>query len=185
MGYIFDPQRLHEIVKRHLSLPLPEKIERIAAELSAAYPGHIRAQRDWVLNNAGGAMGQMLVLHASITEYVIIFGSPIGTEGHSGRYFAHDYFYILDGEQWTYREGQLEREVYKAGDCNLMPAGEARGYRIPNHCFALEYARGAIPLMLPFGLADSLFSTVDVVSVKKTLGIYTRAVLRELMQGKL
>jgi C-8 sterol isomerase len=185
MGYIFDPERLHEIIKPHLSLPLPEKIEAIASDLSAAYPGHIRGARDWVFNNAGGAMGLMLVLHASITEYVIIFGSPIGTEGHTGRFFANDYFYILDGEQWTYREGQLGRDVYKPGDCNLMPAGEARGYRIPDSCWALEYARGAIPLMLPFGFADSLFSTVDFVSLGKTLKIYTHSVVRELMQGKL
>jgi len=184
MGHVFDPDVLHDVVKRVVGQPLPEMIEQIKSELSAEYPGYILDNDRWIFNNAGGAMGQMLVLHASITEYVIVFGSPIGTEGHSGRFMAEDFFFILEGEQWAYAEGDLTRHVYKPGDRHILPPGRAIGYKMPDRCYALEYARGIIPAMLPFGVADAFSSTLDMSALGRTFGIYTKAVVGNLARGK-
>ncbi len=185
MSYVFDPEHLHEVVRELVGRPLPEMIDGIRARLGERYPGHILERSDWIFNNAGGAMGQMLVLHASITEYVMIFGSSVGTEGHSGRFFAQDYFFILEGEQWAYGEGELDKKVYRPGDLHVLPPGKAEGYRMPDRCYALEYARGIIPAMLPFGLADAMSSTLDVSAVGRTFAVYTRGVLGNLARGKI
>lgn len=58
-------------------------VDHAVAGLRKLYPGLIAADAPWMLNNAGGAMGAMQVLHFSAVEYVIIFGTAVGTEGHT------------------------------------------------------------------------------------------------------
>jgi C-8 sterol isomerase len=119
-----------------------------------------------------------------ITEYLIIFGTAVGTEGHSGRHTADDYFYILTGTQLTYTAGDYEPQVFPAGSMNHMRRGDVRQYRMPESCFALEYARGWIPPMLFFGFADGLTSTLDIPTLWKTTWITGKLMLGNLARGK-
>jgi C-8 sterol isomerase len=95
---------------------MPAMVGHITSALAAQHPDwtintDFEDQANWVFNNAGGAMGSMFIIHASITEYLIVFGTALGTEGHSGRHTADDYFNIIQGEQWAYLPGALEKEV--------------------------------------------------------------------------
>jgi C-8 sterol isomerase len=170
---LFDPETLREVVTPLIGRPIDALVPALHAELRARYGDHIRRDPPWLLNNAGGAMGTMCVLHFSITE------------GHTGRFWADDWFIILEGEQWAYGSGELARRVYKPGDMHHLERGKAGGYRMPDACWALEYARGIIPSMLPFGVADVLTSTLDVRTLAKTFAVAGKSVVSELLRGKI
>ncbi len=181
MKYVFEPEVLREIAQRHLDAPLEQMMAAITQDLVERYPGRIDTQPEWVFSNAGGTMGQLTILYASLWEYLVFFGTPIGGGGHTGRYhFAEDYTYILDGEFWYFNQGDTQRQVFGKGDVVYLPKGVAKGYRMVDQAWILEYVRGSVPSMLPFGLADTLFSTLDYRTLLRSLRVYGRHVLRSI-----
>jgi C-8 sterol isomerase len=186
--YIFDTDHLQDLAKRSIAQHgnnTRDIVKYITTELAETHPGYVSVEEDWVFNNAGGAMGAMYIIHASITEYLIIFGTTIGTEGHTGRHTADDYFHILTGTQTAYAPGDYEPEVYGPGSVHHLHRGDAKQYKMPDGCFALEYARGWIPPMLFFGFADGLSSTLDLPTLWKTTHLTGRAMIGNLLKGKI
>ncbi|PHH81906.1 hypothetical protein CDD82_7597 [Ophiocordyceps australis] len=186
--YVFELDHLQGLSRRAIEAHgnnTREIVRYIVAELDDKLPAHINREEQWVFNNAGGAMGAMYIIHASITEYLIIFGTAVGTEGHTGRHTADDYFHILTGTQMAYVPGEYEPEVYGPGSVHHLRWGDVKQYKMPEACFALEYARGWIPPMLFFGFADGLSSTLDLPTLWKTTRITGREMISNLMLGKL
>jgi len=188
--FIFTPEEMKAVAGEAIAQgggDVDKVVALVVDKLKAAHPEFIAPQGEWIFNNAGGAMGSMLILHASFSEYVIIFGTAIGTEGHTGRFLADDFFTILHGEQWAHSAGKLQKEVYMPGDQHFLPAGTSKQYKMPDGgCWALEYARGNIPSMMPFGLFDTFFSTLDVITLGQTVWQSGKAMLENaILRGKI
>ncbi|KAI1425866.1 ERG2/sigma1 receptor-like protein [Xylaria sp. FL1777] len=191
--YIFNIEKLHDLQTRAIAAHGNDTgaiVNYIYDELTVTHPSYINSRKhhnpdEWMLNNAGGAMGGMYLIHASVTEYLIIFGTAVGTEGHTGRHTADDYFHILSGEQWAYTPGEFTHEVFPSGTVHHLHRGDVKQYKMPEGCFAMEYARGWIPPMIFFGFADGFSSTLDVPTLWRTAWITGREMLGNLAIGKM
>ncbi|KAJ7216272.1 ERG2/sigma1 receptor-like protein [Mycena haematopus] len=179
--YVFDPAELNALAQSAIASSPNDTagmIHHIVTNLTTTYSSsHVRINVDsgeWLFNNAGGAMA---------SQYLFIFGTPLGTEGHTGLP-ADDYFNILVGEQWAFRPGQLEMERYTPGMVHYLPRGTVKQYKMHEGCWAFEYARGK-KLMVPFGLADGLTSTLDFSTIYQTAKITLREMGRNLFIGKI
>jgi C-8 sterol isomerase len=172
MDYLFDPDVIHECALAGIGKPKPEMFDAIADAMEAAYPGRIERTQPWLYSIAGGAMIQMKLYYASVFEYLMIWGTPIGSEGHSGRHAVGFWDTVIDGETWYYAEGQFEKRVYRPGDRIWVGPGQARAMNFTDGVWAVEYARGPLPLSVPFGIADEILSTLDFRTAGLTLGMY-------------
>ncbi|KAG7289617.1 Squalene epoxidase [Staphylotrichum longicolle] len=187
--YIFKTDQLHDLAQRGIAAHGNDTraiVNFIVEELSGqvSLTSYVNRDEEWMFNNAGGAMGAMYIIHASITEYLIIFGTAVGTEGHTGRHTADDYFHILTGTQTAYVPGEYEPEVYPPGSVHHLRRGTVKQYKMADSCFALEYARGWIPPMLFFGFADGLSSTLDFPTLWRTTWVTGKLMLGNLARGK-
>jgi C-8 sterol isomerase len=186
MGYVFDPDQLAEIALKGVGLPFEEMCEAVISEAARVYPKHIETKQEWVFNLASGATGIMNVLHGSLTEYLIIFGTPIGTEAFSGRYPLEIYDYMLAGTMATYKANDPgHAKITRAGEWAPHPFGAVNGFAFEPNTWALEYGRGFVPGALHTTMGDLIFRALDPLLLGQTFKVYGRLTLKELLQGKI
>ncbi|XP_071988824.1 sigma non-opioid intracellular receptor 1 isoform X5 [Engystomops pustulosus] len=139
--YVFTREEIAGLAKEHSGLDYEDAFSKIIIELRKKHPGHILPDEDlqWVFVNAGGWMGSMCLLHASLTEYVLLFGTAVDTSGHSGRYWAEISDTILSGTFRQWKEGMTKSEIFYPAGSIFCPYISALS---PCICF--------IPPQLPF-----------------------------------
>ncbi|XP_076451367.1 sigma non-opioid intracellular receptor 1-like [Babylonia areolata] len=183
-SYLFTEEDVAGIARKYVvesNQDIPNAYSKVLEEFRRKYPGHILPDEDiqWIFMNAGGWMGAMCLLHASLTEYVLFFGSAVDTTGHSGRYWANISDTILHGTFHQWKEGALERTTFGPGDTILHAWGEATAVSFEAETWMVEYGRGFIPSTLGFALADTFFSTTDFLTLIYIVNVYSKALLQE------
>ncbi|XP_008324340.1 sigma non-opioid intracellular receptor 1 [Cynoglossus semilaevis] len=179
--YVFNKDDIAKLAKQYAGQDSEQAFSKVVVELRKRYPGHILPDEDlrWVFVNAGGWMGSMCLLHASLTEYVLLFGTAVDTGGHSGRYWAEISDTIISGTFRQWKEGTTKSEMFYPGDTIVHGVGEATSVQWTSGTWMVEYGRGFIPSTLGFALADTLFSTQDFVTMFYTVQVYVKALLLE------
>lgn len=185
MTYKIVPAVLAEIAKRVADSDSADLIAEAQRQLSLAYPDLIDpVPGRWVGSKAGGVLGKVRFVYFSSREYLVIFGSPTGTQGFSGRYKHVDiHKFLLAGRIDSYDLDSDDTEPLPpllpgAGTC--LQRGHARGLTIHPGSWHIEYGRGAVATTLPFAMVDTLLVSLEFESVRKSTVEFGKLVRRRL-----
>ncbi len=152
MSYRIEPGVLADIASR-IAAEQPGSgvlVGRAHELLNEAYPELIdRSPGRWVGSKAGGVLGKVRFLYFSPREYLVLFGSPTGTQGFSGRYKHVDiHKYLLAGRIDSYDLDADDTEPLPPlmpGQGTCLARGHARGLTIHPGSWHIEYGRGRWP----------------------------------------
>ena len=185
MSHRFDPDVLQQVVKDVAGLQLDSRdlISRTVELLAGEYPDLIDPTPGrWVGSKAGGVLGKVRFLYFSTREYLVIFGSPTGTQGFSGRYKHVDiHKFLLTGQIDSYDLESEDIEPLPAllpGGHTCLQRGHARGLTIHPGSWHLEYGRGAVVTTLPFAMVDTLAVSLEFESVRRSTIEFSRLIGR-------
>jgi hypothetical protein len=186
MSYRIDPDVLGTVAKQVVGLPLQsgELITRAIEALADEYPDLIDATPGrWVGSKAGGILGKVRFLYFSPREYIVIFGSPTGTQGFSGRYKHVDVHKFLIAGQidwYDVESDDLSGHTLTPGEHAHMARGQARGMTIHPGSWHIEYGRGAVATTLPFAMVDTLLVSLELESVRRSAVEFGKLVRKRL-----
>lgn len=185
--YKIDPSVLHKVAKDVVGLPLEggELLARTVTLLAGEYPDLIDPTPGrWVGSKAGGILGKVRFLYFSPREYVVIFGSPTGTQGFSGRYkHVEIHKFLLAGRIDSYdleSDEALPLAPLLPGGHACLERGNARGLTIHAGSWHIEYGRGAVVTTLPFAMVDTLLVSLELESVLRSAVEFTKLIRRRL-----
>lgn len=130
-------------------------------------------------------MGAFKLVYASLTEYILLFGTAMPTSGHSGRYWGDITDTLISGEFTQWLEGETSPHIHGPGATVPHPAWTASGVHWVGGTWMLEHMHGLIPTALPFAFSDGIFSSQDFYSLAKSTWIYAKHVTRSLMAGRI
>lgn len=190
MRYKIDLDVLAAVAEKVVGIPVDggEQINRTTELLSAEYPDLIAPTPGrWVGNRAGGIVGKVKFLYFSANEYLVLFGTPTGSEGFSGRYKRVEiHKWLLAGqiESYDLESEQTTPTVLLPGGYQRLEKGQIRGFTIKPGSFHIEYGRGAVATTLPFGMVETVFSSLDLGSVRRSTVEFTKMASRQIRQAR-
>lgn len=176
--FVFDPLELRDLALRHVGKPVPDIAADLEQDLADKYGDLISRDAPWVITPAGFLMYQVKMVFAKPNEYLGLMGIPVESTGHTGRHPVTYYDTMLSGGSRNFHAGEHDPQIVSAGDFLVTRPGEAFAAQVTDHIFFLEYCRGPLVTLMPFGFSNYFFATLDFQSVYRLAKTWLKLVWR-------
>ncbi len=162
--YVMDVATLEAVAAEVRGMEGPDGADRAALVAAAqdalhdAWPELIEAAPagTWWFNSVGGSLASIQVLWCSPHEYVALWGSPVPTDGFSGRYDKLDVWDVMiTGRMASYAPGEHTATWYENGGTHptsFLSRGEGRHFSLQDGAYMIDYGRGWLPSAMRVGL---------------------------------
>ncbi|MEX1367749.1 MAG: hypothetical protein AB1Z98_31765 [Nannocystaceae bacterium] len=161
-----------ERVRRYNHAEIDGLMKYVRAQVETSFPALTLAsvEHDMVFNFAGTAAAHYRMLYCTRQEYLIVFGTPIGAHGFSGRYEVDVHDWTLTGRMWIHRVADYAPTIIDPGSWAQLRADDAKIYAAAPETYMIEYARGRIASAFDFGItAPARNVSRDFYNMKKQI----------------
>ncbi|KHN86461.1 Sigma non-opioid intracellular receptor 1 [Toxocara canis] len=155
-------------------------VNKLRNDLRRLYHQHI-IDSGWEAAYGGGLSLRANFLHASLTEFIVVFHAPHHTAGFSGWHWANITCTVLNGEisRLAFSANGGNKETFKIGNNFRHGEFERYTYELAQDTFAACYGRGAMPLSSVWLGAGALANS-DPVSFARLTFIYMQGSFHEV-----
>lgn len=158
--YVMDVATLEEVAAEVRGLEGADGADRerliatVQDRLHARYPELVEPApgREWWFNAVGGSLASIQVLWCSPREYVALWGSPVPTDGFSGRYPSLDVWDVMvTGRMASHAPDEHTVTWYENGGpegtrlTSYLARGEGRHFVLEPGAYMIDYGRGWLP----------------------------------------
>ena len=90
---------------------------------------------------------------------------------------------MVAGEMWACIAGQFDYATYVLGQTAYLKRGAAKIFRYGPGTWMIDYARGNIITMFPFGIiAPAVYNTLDFKSAMEQFADYAGLVVKDMLK---
>ncbi|MEM1007529.1 MAG: hypothetical protein AAGJ35_00865 [Myxococcota bacterium] len=134
----------------------------------------LSAQLRWSFYGYPGMPLLCCPLYLSGSERLMLWGTPMHTQGTLGRLPSQRQIIVLDGEIRHARPSCFVRERVRAGEQFTISAGHSELIEVPDHLWVLEYARGWTTLSFSMELLELWWQRLDLSLILQHCGAFGR-----------
>ena len=148
-------------------------VVRFANDLRRSFGPYVAQDLSWSGFQAGGLQLKAMVLHGSLTEFIVAFHAPFDTLGRTGLHFANASCSVLSGTVKRLPDATHSDTVesFAAGGNFRVGQFESSLVSVSAKSYVVCYGRGLIPVSSFWALPQNLLGG-DILSTGKFLGQY-------------
>lgn len=148
-SYTISPKEFRNIASKAQDAGnVASAVSRLTTDLRRAYGPAIAAETSWVALSLGNLPLKVLFLHASITEFVGVIGTPFTASGRIGMHWSNSTCTVLMGSVARLADvGHMpSKETFSAGGNFRHGQFESYIYSLSADTYVVCYGRGVVPV---------------------------------------